>query len=696
MSVYPASPKLKDYSFIEPTSDFKKVALSVIGSIVLFFLVYVLLIVIGGVLLAASGVAGFWLITARPGFITLALGGGLIALGVMFFAFLFKFIFSSNTNTNPHRKEITKEEHPDLFDFIKKLTEDTKTPFPKKVFVSPDVNAMVFYNSSFWSLFFPVRKNLEIGLGLVNTLNVSEFKSVLAHEFGHFSQRSMKLGSYIYTVNNVIYNLVFEYDKWDETLQGWANSGGIFGVFAGITFWLVEGVRGILKTAYNRININYLKLSRQMEYHADLVAVSVSGNEAFKNALRKIEFSSFAYEFTMGKLNALTLKDKASRNIYNDHQVSLQFIADMNDIVHTKDAFIISDKNLENSVIKSRVNIENQWASHPSLAEREQNIAQVKIDSEQNLDSAWSLFAQAETLKCQVTDQLYAVGFENKKFNFLNDGDYGRFVEDENNKYKIDQRYNGFYEGRFISEMDVEEVLERPLEKNQFENLYALENVEMIKRLEVNRQDLDLLLQIREREVNVKYFEYDNVQYKSREAARVFNLLNKEIKKSEESLKALDEKVLRFQYHLAQQNNAGDQLKTLYKKFLTHQIHFQSMNETLGKFQQIGNVLYSHAQFSEEDVLHLSGELLRVERRFKAFVAELDLEEVIKELEEERIQEVLNTYAQEEKMLTRAGHLDEKSFVSLSDLIFGVQGALDILYGLKLKEITDLQIEFQS
>jgi Zn-dependent protease with chaperone function len=37
-------------------------------------------------------------------------------------------------------------------------------------------------------MFLPIKKNLQIGLGLVNSLNVSEFKAVMAHEFGHFTQ----------------------------------------------------------------------------------------------------------------------------------------------------------------------------------------------------------------------------------------------------------------------------------------------------------------------------------------------------------------------------------------------------------------------------------------------------------------------------------------------------------------------------
>ena len=64
----------------------------------------------------------------------------------------------------------------------------TAAPLPHRVFVSHEVNACVFFNQSFWSLIIPAKKNLLIGLGLVNRLNLTEFKAVLAHEFGHFSQ----------------------------------------------------------------------------------------------------------------------------------------------------------------------------------------------------------------------------------------------------------------------------------------------------------------------------------------------------------------------------------------------------------------------------------------------------------------------------------------------------------------------------
>ena len=112
-------------------------------------------------------------------------------------------------------------------------------------------------------MFFPVRKNLQIGLGLVNTLNVSEFKAVMAHEFGHFSQRSMKLGSFVYNVNRVIHNMLYENKGYSNFLQGWANLDGVFALFAAITAKIAQSIQWILKQVYGLVNKNYMGLSRE-------------------------------------------------------------------------------------------------------------------------------------------------------------------------------------------------------------------------------------------------------------------------------------------------------------------------------------------------------------------------------------------------------------------------------------------------
>lgn len=76
---------------------------------------------------------GIMLMVLRPGFITLAAGGGIIVLGLMFFFFLVKFIVAKTKNENPLRMELQENDYPELFAFIRQLTKETDTLFPKKI-----------------------------------------------------------------------------------------------------------------------------------------------------------------------------------------------------------------------------------------------------------------------------------------------------------------------------------------------------------------------------------------------------------------------------------------------------------------------------------------------------------------------------------------------------------------------------------
>jgi Zn-dependent protease with chaperone function len=130
------------------------------------------------------------------------------------------------------------------------------------VFLNPEVNASAFYEQSLLGLLRPVPKNLLLGLGLVNVLTLSEFKAVLAHEFGHFSQSRMKLGSYVYVANRVLLGLVAGNDGVDNALQHFCAAPGLVGLLGwacwGPIFLLREGMKGL----FYAINFLHTSLSR--------------------------------------------------------------------------------------------------------------------------------------------------------------------------------------------------------------------------------------------------------------------------------------------------------------------------------------------------------------------------------------------------------------------------------------------------
>jgi Zn-dependent protease with chaperone function len=287
---YPPMPQNADRSIIKPSGKFKMQVWGMLGAIALFFVTYIVLFLITAAV--AGGfffLAYFLAIVLHFNTLTAGLALALMASGVLLIYFLIKFLFARQVPAdNSDTIEITAADQPQLFTFIEQVTKEVGVPFPKHVYLTHEVNAGVFFDSSFWSMFLPVPKNLKIGLGLVNSLNQSEFKAVLAHEFGHFSQRSMKFGSYVYNLNKVIHNLLYDNAGYESVLESWSNMVSVFRFTAFINIHLIKGIQYVLRKVYVLINMKHMGLSREMEFQADAIAAFVSGANQSVSSLRRI------------------------------------------------------------------------------------------------------------------------------------------------------------------------------------------------------------------------------------------------------------------------------------------------------------------------------------------------------------------------------------------------------------------------
>ena len=85
--------------------------------------------------------------------------------------FMLKALFFIQHRFDIEDIEVTRAEQPELFEFIDRLADEARAPRAHKVYLSPRVNAAVFYDLSLLNLVFPSKKNLEIGLGLVNVVS---------------------------------------------------------------------------------------------------------------------------------------------------------------------------------------------------------------------------------------------------------------------------------------------------------------------------------------------------------------------------------------------------------------------------------------------------------------------------------------------------------------------------------------------
>lgn len=562
---YPEAPKNPDETITAPSAAFKKQVSKVVVSIFLFFIVYILLVAASVVLAAACVYIGFFIIALHPSFLTIILGLGAAGVGVSIIFFLIKFIFSVSKDENSQRVEIHEQNQPLLFAFVRKLTTETRTPFPKKIFVSPDVNACVFYNSSFWSMFLPVRKNLEVGLGLVNSINISEFKAVMAHEFGHFSQRSMKLGSFTYNVNRVIYNMLYENTGYASFLSSWGNLNGYLGLFALLTIKIASGIQWILRGMYTFINKNYLALSREMEFHADAVAASVAGGNNLVSGLSRVEVAQSCYTSALNKANEWLKQNKVSKNIF-DNQLSVFHSLAHEYQLPVKEGLPEISYHFIQSFSKTRVNYKNQWASHPTLKERKEHLDRINANCAPDERKAWEAFVNADQLQEKITGNLYqAVKLEATPELYDN-----AYFEDsrlkEKDLYTLPVAYKGFYDKRYINLLDwnVDQLI-AVANNRSFNDLFTEENSQVQSSIKNNEADLATIYAIKNKQIDVKTFDFDGIKYGVKDCDTIITQLEEDIKKDQERLNQLDKDVFVFFYHAAQSH--GEQVKKAYLQY---------------------------------------------------------------------------------------------------------------------------------
>ena len=455
--LYPATPTNVPAAVTQPSAAFKKEVSGVMGSIVFFFTVYVLLFLLSIGLVIGCVYAGLAIITHIRHWIGILAGIGMIGVGIMVFIFLVKFLFAVTRFDRSNSIEITETAQPELFAFIRQVTIDTQTPFPKKIYLSPDVNACVFYDSSFWSMFLPIKKNLQIGLGLVNSVNISEFKAVMAHEFGHFSQRSMKLGSFVYNVNKIIHNMLFENTSYSNFLGSWASVSDVFAFFANLTIKIAQGIQWVLRQVYKLVNKNYMSLSREMEFHADAVAASVSGSNSLVTALRRIELADAGYNIALQKCNDLFREKKISNNIYQNHKTVLKHLANEFKLSEEHGLPVVTDDFIINNNT-SRVNFKDQWASHPTTEDRTQHLLQLSIPAEVVTESAWQLFRDKEKLQSQLTMKVYENVTVDKEVVTVDNHVFETKLQSDTTKFSLPEEYKGFYDARHIDLLADEEI----------------------------------------------------------------------------------------------------------------------------------------------------------------------------------------------------------------------------------------------
>ena len=232
----------------------------------------VLLLMVG-----ATGLASLF-VYFRPHLYTI---GGLIF--VAFFTWdLLATLFAKHPQAEGVR--LVREEFPLLFQEVDELRTQMDVPDIHEVVLCSDFNAFASESRSRF-LVGKKRRTLGLGMPLLETMNVEEFRTILGHEVAHLARGHTKLHAMVWHLRNV----------WLRILGG-----------GEVSFWW----RWFAKFYADRFEAMTAVISREFEFEADRIASEVRDKHSNISAHLKMELMSSVYDVQHSEwINSLILDD---------------------------------------------------------------------------------------------------------------------------------------------------------------------------------------------------------------------------------------------------------------------------------------------------------------------------------------------------------------------------------------------------
>ena len=578
--------------------------------------------------------------------------------------------------------EVTRDNQPRLFQLIGEVADEMGAPFPQHIYLSPDASVGIFFDSSFWSLFHSVKINLQIGLGLVNTLSIVEIKGLLAHEFAHFSRKNSCSVNYIYRANYIIFNMLYDNAGHNRTVDAWTGARGIFLIFARLSARIIRIVQWIVQRFYGLVNLPYMHLSREMEIHADALAAIAVGTNNLKTALLRQVPAELCYAKLLEFYDLWLNENINTDTIYPQHRELLKRFAVTNNIKMVNDEMIIDGA--ESLIItRYRVNIEDQWAAHLTLVDRLNHLMSVKCDKAGDHSPAWGLLVDQAMLERKATSNLYeSIAFTGEP-NLIDFQGFYKRIDAYFDASTFDPRFKGYYDTYdgtiFIPNAENAYALDRiapdslpvsdrnapdsllksdqntldsspisdpnstdsmPIsdqntpddlsasEQNvpdvlpTLDSLLSNENLLLSKRKAGLVVDSRLLNAIMNKRYRVKTFEFDGKKYLLRKAGAILKIVDDEKTTVTNAQSELDKEIFRFFYHKAFIKNEEQTLLDAYERYFTHlSICWKDTQFITEVFDAID--FYADEDFTYSKAMALSGTIKQKEQEVKKRIASI-------------------------------------------------------------------------
>ncbi|SIP87429.1 Zn-dependent protease with chaperone function [Chryseobacterium sp. RU37D] len=599
---------MNNLPFISPA--YRSKLISAIFSISIFFIVYFLLIMASLLLIFLLGYGAIKIIAIHANYFTVLASLGLFSIGLVVFYYLIKFIFIKNHYNNRHLIEIDRKLQPELFAIIDEIVAEIKVQKPGKVFLSPEVNASVSYNSLFWSMFLPVKKNLTIGMGLINSSTVGELKTVLAHEFGHFSQRSMKIGGYVSQAEKIIFDTVYNNKDFENSLKH-GSGHWAFQLAGMVSVGFISIFQYILKFFSDFLFKNNASLRKEMEFHADAVATYVTNPKEQTDSLLRMDLSSEAFN-SVFMFYAESNNKYLPENLFENQTLLMKIFSERNHHSYENNLPKVGIEDLRR-YNKSKIEIEDQWSFHPETDKRIEAIWKNKTKNcPENNALAKSIIRGFDEICKALTSKFLTLN------NIKNIGEVvstnERFLDLYEEKYpykSIFSDFNGYYERHNPILENVEELIYETSESNDF---FTDKKVSLVHEKAGVETDLYVLHQMVANPKLVRTFKCNGKLYKASEAKILIPRFSKELENIQSEIKENDKTIFRYFYHKADEANR----KILLEKYKT----LAALDSEYDVYQDSINNFIPYLQFMMvilpvEEIRKHRSSLLKNEKIFK-------------------------------------------------------------------------------
>jgi Zn-dependent protease with chaperone function len=268
---------------------------------------------------------------------------------------------------------------PALWSLVKDVGEHVGARPVDAIYITPGCNISVLERGSLWAkLRGASQRCLVLGLGILPGMTQTQFKAILAHEYGHFFGRDTVGNNFEqhvrFSMDRMIYTLLV------EGLARWHNP-----------VWL-------LLNGFNRLFLRVtLGASRLREVFADRYAAMAYGTQNLVDALAHIVYQNQAFSIHVSREVDLATRMRWNlKNLYIDPTLSEALLEQLQ-------AKVDAEMNRPTS----------PYDSHPSIKDRIKLLQQLDIpDNREKVkdgqEPVWDLFLNVKELQQMMTRVIQA------------------------------------------------------------------------------------------------------------------------------------------------------------------------------------------------------------------------------------------------------------------------------------------------